>query len=608
MSPPIRKTLLKVIFFVFFFSSIAISAPNQADADNSDTQDITTDNALSPRSSVPESVVGTSRRFQVKEVRISGNNMISTDELLAELPEFYIVTKQKDDTAIQETYDFGVLREVIQSPGQQREVSLKAIQGFTEYLLSIYQAKGYAGIYVYVPAEAVEEEANLQDGILPITIIEGRVEQITIKRFDFDRQEQQTWHLKDSAIKSWSPVKEGDVINKKNVDEYVRLLNVNPDRYVSPVVLRSDKPDFLNLRYDVYEANPWHWYVQVDNAGTEDRRWSPRVGMVNTNFTGIDDRLAVMYQAQPDSMLENYALFANYELPVFSPRLRLGAYAGYTEFDITPSTGAGINFLGNGWFYGGTLRYNVFQMSDWLFDFMGTISHEESKVTPSLGVESNVEMNLWGIGAEIHRAGDMSTTSFSFNVQNSFGVSSNIKFQNARMNSNPDFTIYTASLLHKQFMDEDKIHELSGTFRGIFPDERLIPAKMTPFGGLYTVRGYKENSIVADGGIIASLQYRFDLTKCNDSSFGAEQGSHKNKAIWPPNVSLVAFTDYAVAQIKDNVVGEIDSEELWSAGGGTIVEVKDSFDAMVYYAWPLESVPGTSSGDGRLHLSFIYRW
>jgi len=594
MSPPLRTWLLTAISFILFFSS------GFSQADESFTQ-----------SDVPDFPEDTSQRFQVKEVRISGNSLVSTEQLLEELPGIYTVTKQEDDTIREELYDFLVLSEIISEPGKEREVSKKTIQGFTEYLLSVYQEKGYAGIYVYVPVKAVEGEAKLQDGILQVSILEGTVEQITIKRYDFNRQEQETGFLKSSMLESWSPAKPGEVIRKKKLDEFIRLLNVNPDRYVSAVVSRSDKPDALDLQYDVYEANPWHWYLQVDNAGTEDRQWSPRVGVFNTNLTGMDDSFAFMYQANLDSFDENYALFGSYELPVFSPRLRLGVYAGHTEFDITPDTGAGINFLGNGSFYGGTLRYNVFQMKDWLFDVLGSISHEESKVTPSLGLKSDVETDLFGLGTEIHRTSDMSRTSISFNIQSSFGGSSRSDFVNARTGTDPDFTIYTTSLLHKQFIDEDKIHELSGTFRGIFPDERLIPAKMTPFGGLYTVRGYEENRIVADGGIIASLQYKFDLTKYEDTSIGIEQeqpDSDNTDGIWPPNISLLAFTDYGQAIIKDSVAGERDSQELWSAGVGTLLEVGDEFDAAIYYAWPLQTVEGTSSGSGRLNLSFIYRW
>ncbi len=602
MSEPMGKMLLTVVSLFFLFTGF--TRANDPAAKGPAVAGTASNTKLS-------SSEDTSPRFLVKELRIDGNTLISTDELLDRLPATYTVYEQKDNVKVEEVYELRVLREIINQPGQQRQVSQKTIKGLTQYLLSVYQKKGYAGIYVYVPAKAVKGAAELEGGILPIHIIEGKVANIAIRRYDFDRQKQEKEVLKSSVLEAWSPVEQGQVIRKETLDNFIRLLNLNPDRYVSAVVSRSDKPDELNLNYDVYETNPWHWYMQVDNAGTEDRRWSPRVGVVNTNLTGIDDRFSLMYQAKPDSIEDNYAVFGSYELPLFSPRLRLGFFAGYTEFDVTTHAGPAIDFLGNGWFYGSTLRYNVFQLKDWLFDFVGSVSHEESKLTPSLGIKAEVETNLYGFGAEIHRSSDISSTALSFNRLDSFGGSSKSDFQEARTNTDPDFTIYAASLSHRQFVEESKVHELTGTFRGIFPDERLIPAKMTPFGGLYSVRGYREDRVVADGGVIASLQYRFDLTRYEKNGTSAEPEqprSNKSKEVWPPNVSLLAFTDYGQAKIQDPVPGEKGTQNLWGAGVGTLLEMGKNFDASIYYALALHSVEGTDSGDGRLHLTLIYRW
>ena len=216
----------------------------------------------------------TTPRFSVRELKISGNTLLSTEALLEELPEAYIVSAKKDDDTDKEIYDFRVVIDLIRDPDGDRQVSLKTIQGLTKYILSVYQDKGYAGIYVYVPADAVKEENKLADEILPIQIIEGRIAQISVDRYDFDRNRREEGFLKDSAIESWSPIREGDVIQKGKLDNFVRLLNLNPDRYVSPVISRSSEPNALNLSYDVYGKNPWHWYVQVDNAGTRDRQWS----------------------------------------------------------------------------------------------------------------------------------------------------------------------------------------------------------------------------------------------------------------------------------------------------------------------------------------------
>ncbi|MHC4459861.1 MAG: ShlB/FhaC/HecB family hemolysin secretion/activation protein [Planctomycetota bacterium] len=552
----------------------------------------------------------TSPRFVVKELQISGNNLVSTAKLLEKLPLAYKVSIRRDDTTVEETYDFRVLHEVIVDPGREREVSLKTIQGLTKYVLSIYRDKGYAGIYVYVPAEAVDKETvKLKDEILPIEVLEGKVAKISIERYDFDRQKVEEGFLKESVLESWLPIKEGEVIQKKELDDFVRLLNLNPDRYISAVISRSTEPDALNLGYDIYEANPWHWYLQVDNAGTKDRQWTPRIGVINTNLTGVDDRFSAMYQVPWEKGIEEeYSLFGSYDFPLFIPRLRLNLYAGYSQFDIP--TAVGISFLGNGSFYGGILSYNVFQMNDWFFDVTGSLSRERSKVTPSLGLASDVDMDLWGVGINVHRSDDMSNTSLTFNRVESMGGSSRDEFALARLNTDPDFIIYNFGAAHSQYLDPDKINRLSGSFRLITSDERLVPAKMTTFGGLYSVRGYEEDEIVTDGGILVSGQYEFDLVKYSESREGGETESEEAQVEkpWLRKLAPLAFIDYGRAKIQDPVVGEEEIRNLCSIGVGTIVELGDNFSAGIYYGWPLRGTDDTDKGEGRLNLSFVYRF
>ncbi|HCO94096.1 MAG TPA: hypothetical protein DIU00_09120 [Phycisphaerales bacterium] len=550
----------------------------------------------------------TSPRFKVRDLQISGNNLISTSELLENLPVAYIVSVKNGEVPVKETYDFRALTDLVRNPGVDSEVSLKTIQGLTKYILSVYQEKGYAGIYVYVPAEAVENDSRLADDILPIQILEGKIAQISIERYDFDRNRQQEGFLKDSVLKSWSPIGEGDVIQKGVLDDFVRLLNLNPDRYISPVISRSTEPNALNLTYDVYETNPWHWYVQADNSGTKDRQWSPRVGLINTNVLGMDDRFSVMYQAPWEKGIEDeYSVFGSYDFPVFTPRLRMNLYSGYSQFDIPE---AGINFLGNGSFYGGILSYNVLQMHDWFVDVTGSLSNERSKVTPSLGAASDVDMELWGVGVNVHRSDDMSNTSLMFNRNENMGGSDKDDFEDARPETDPDFTIYYFGAAHNQFLDSAKVHRLSGSFRSVTSNERLVPAKMTTFGGLYSIRGYEEDEIVADGGILISGQYEYDLIKADEA-----KRNQKNSPGWTEAWKLelkklapLAFIDIGRAKIKHPIGDEPAVRELCSVGAGLIIEAGNDFTAGIYYGWALRGTEETDKGDGRLNMSFMMRF
>ena len=121
----------------------------------------------------------TTPRFKVSELQISGNNLIPTSELLENLPVAYIVSVKNGDVPVKETYDFRALKDLVRNPGVDSEVSLKTIQGLTKYILSVYQEKGYAGIYVYVPAAAVVDESRLVDDILPESAGKGFFERLS---------------------------------------------------------------------------------------------------------------------------------------------------------------------------------------------------------------------------------------------------------------------------------------------------------------------------------------------------------------------------------------------------------------------------------------------
>jgi hemolysin activation/secretion protein len=550
--------------------------------------------------------------YTVRELHISGNTLISTDELLDKVPLVYNASdKPLEQAEPDDLYDFRVLDDIISQPGQPRQISARTIQGFTQYILSVYQEQNYAGIYVYVATEAIQK-GKLQNEVLPIEVLEAKVTEVTVKSYDPNQKEVEKGYLRRSAVLKWSPVKVEEVANQKELDDFVNLLNLNPDRYVSAVVSKGREPKSLAVGYDIYEANPWHYFLQIDNSGTKERQWNPRIGIINTNLLGIDDTFTAMYQAPWDSGIDdNYGIYGSYDFPLLGPRLRLKIYAGHSEFDVSPETGL-YNFIGRGTFYGGLLRYNMLQFDDWFFDIKGSLEHVRSKVTPdfppfSTFLATDIKFWLWGAGIDLHRKDDMSHTSFTFDRFESLGgESGGDEFRLARTNSDSDFTIYEASASHSRYLDPNKVNRLSGTFRWVVPDERLVPVKMTAFGGMYSVRGYDEYEFVADGGILASLQYEFDLVKYEESKDIGKTRSEKQPFL--RKLAPLVFFDYGRAKIRHPVGTEKGYEELISVGVGTIVELGDHFSGAVYYGYPLTPTDNTRSGKGRVNVGLIYRW
>jgi len=558
--------------------------------------------------------VDTSTRYTATDIQISGNNLISTAELLREMPSIY----NASDMPITETesvnlYDLRPVQDVILEPGQTHEVSARTIQGLTQYLLSVYQEENYAGIYVYVPQDRIVQN-RLVDNILHIEVLEASVSSISVDAYEPNQTPKEKGYLTSTGIIAWSPVKVGEVADEKALNDFVNLLNLNPDRYVSAVVSRGVTPGSLSVNYDVYEANPWHWFVQVDNAGTKDRQWNPRIGLINTNLLGFDDTFTAVYQSAFDKTWdEEYSVYGSYDFPIMGPKTRLKLYAGYSQYE-TKTTGI-TDFFGKGYFAGGEVRHNVLQHEGWFFDARGMMEYVESEVkdTDLFGLtDSAVHFTMWGAGPELHRRDDKQQSTVSFTFWKSLGGGSDgTAFNQARNGADSIFEIYDFYANHSQFIDPNNVQRVTGTFRWIGTDERVVPARMTSFGGMYTVRGYDEYEVVADGGILASVQYEYDIVQAMKAKEGVQlQDPETGETPFVRKVAPLTFFDYGRSAVRHPQpgLGEKRHVELMSVGGGIITELGDNFTGAVYYGYPLNATDDTREGKGRVNTSLLFRF
>jgi hemolysin activation/secretion protein len=200
----------------------------------------------------------------------------------------------------------------------------------------------------------------------------------------------------------------------------------------------------------------------------------------------------------------------------------------------------------------------------------------------------------------------MANTRVTFDRIQSIGGSSQSKFTAARTGADRDFVIYITEANHSMYLDKDKIQRLTGSLRWIVPDERLVSAKMTIFGGMYSVRGYMESGIVADGGVLASVQYEYDLVRHN--LIQSDPGTERETKPYLRKLAPLCFFDYGRARMEDTVAGEEGAQELYSVGVGGIIELGDHFSGAVYYGFPLKKTTTTDTDDGRLNFSLMLRW
>jgi len=120
---------------------------------------------------------------------------------------------------------------------------------------------------------------------------------------------------------------------------------------------------------------------------------------------------------------------------------------------------------------------------------------------------------------------------------------------------------------------------------------------------MYSVRGYDEYEIVADGGILASIQYEYDLVRHSQAVEPETIANEELKKLAP-----LAFFDYGKTKIKSPVPGEEGNQTLYSVGVGMAFEIGNNFSGALYYGHPLKDTIETNSGNGRLNASVMLRW
>lgn len=117
---------------------------------------------------------------------------------------------------------------------------------------------------------------------------------------------------------------------------------------------------------------------------------------------------------------------------------------------------------------------------------------------------------------------------------------------------------------------------------GQFTNNRLLPLEKFNVGGAYSVRGYRENQLVADNGYAVSLETRVPLFRTPVPQLG----------IGVVVLELAPFFDYGQAWDAGGATTTINS-----VGVGLLLSASTNFRAFVYYGKQLESVPSPPEND-----------
>lgn len=485
----------------------------------------------------------------------------------------------------------------VTAPFKNRTLMTEDLERLRLALTLLYVNKGY------LTSGAIVPDQDVMSGVITVQIIEGKLTRIDVEGNRWFRSS----YLRDRlALGIRTPV------TLVPLQEQLQLLQ--QDRRIERINAELRPGDqrgesVLNVR--VADRNPFHASMEVNNYQT------PLVGeirgvgtLTHDNLTGHGDPLKLSYGQSSGAypiVDASYALPFNQYGTTFSP------YYRRYGFRLIESPFSPLNIKTNSEIIGMSLRHPIYKtvtdevalsiIGEHLFTqsflFYGTPDQMTFNSFPGFQNGAATVSALRFAQDWTHRTLDTVLA-----VRSRFSVGLNVL--GATINANPDtpdgqfFSWLGQAQGIKQFGENLLGMQLLGHMDLQVTNSPLFPVEQVALGGRYTVRGYREVTILRDNSFIASVEPRFPLVRWANGQ---------------PMFQFAPFVDVAHGWSNgDNhstVVAPLANpiNTLASVGAGLrwniLPDNKASFE--VYWGQQLNHVPSignTIQGYG-VHLGFV---
>ena len=481
----------------------------------------------------------------------------------------------------------------VTAPFKNRTLLTEDLERLRLALTLLYINKGY------LTSGAIIPDQDVMSGVITVQIIEG-----TLTRIDVEGNR---WfsssYLRDRlSLGIRTPVTLDPLQEQLQLlQQERRIERVNAE--LRPGDQRGDS--LLNVR--VADKQPFHASMEVNNYQT------PLVGeirgigtLVDDNLTGHGDQLSLGYGQSSGAFPivdASYALPFNRYGTTFSP------YYRRYDFKLIESPFGPLNIKTNTEIIGMSLRHPIYKTvtDEVAFSIIGEHLFTQSFVFGDIPLDifpgfqngAATVSALRFVQDWTHRTLDTVLA-----VRSRFSVGLNVL--GATINANPDtpdgqfFSWLGQAQAIKQFGEELLGMQLLGRMDLQLTNSPLFPLEQVSLGGRYTVRGYREVTILRDNSFIASVEPRFPLLRWANGE---------------PMVQFAPFVDVAHGwSLGDNrpaVTALVTSfpDTLASVGAGLRWNIlpNDKATFEVYWGQQLNHAPKISNTiqDNGVHLGIV---
>ncbi len=468
----------------------------------------------------------------------------------------------------------------VTAPYTNREVTAEDLEAIRQALTLYYVDHGY------VTSGAIIPDQTIKEGVLTIQIVEGKLSRIEVEGTE--------WFL-PSYLQNRIELGAGPPVNVNALQERLQLLQAdNRIQRLNAELRPGLKLGESTLNVRVAEANPIKAWLEFNNYQ------SPSVGaerglatLEHQNVTGLGDILTAQYGRSEGI---DPQLTLRYALPITVHDTTISAEYRKNDFIVVEEPFESLDIKSKSEIIGFTLRHPVYRTLTQEFALALTGEHLINKTfllgepfdfTPgSKGGVSRV--SALRLSQEwVQRTSNQVISAFS-------RFSLGIGVLGATTNGDPALADgrFFSWLGQAQWARRLEPWRIQIIARGVvqLADDRLFPLEQIAVGGRYSVRGYRENTLVRDNAYLVSLEPRVPVIT---SALGVDL------------VQVAPFVD--VGKAWNTTVPTPDPETLASIGLGVIWNIIEGSRLEVYWGQQLNHVKFAEGNlqDHGLHFQLI---
>jgi hemolysin activation/secretion protein len=469
----------------------------------------------------------------------------------------------------------------ITSPFVGKELTFTELLQVKDAITKLYNDKGYTTTGALIPPQTSEA------GVIKIQVVEGSLQEIKI----VGNRRLSSKYIRDRIL-----LGAGKPLNVPRLLSKLQLLRLDPRiQNLSAELQTGARPGTNLLQIDVEEADTFKLTATLDNGR------SPSVGsfrrgidLQEANLLGLGDTLSVGYTNTDGSNTIN----ANYTLPVNARNgaVSFGFSQGWNNVIEKPFNTLDIQSNSRSYELG--YRQPLVQKPTQEFAVGVSFSRQESQT--ELGID-----NIGGFplspGADANGKTNISALRFSqdytqrsnqqvFAARSQFSVG--VDWFGANVNDNaPDsrFFSWRGQAQWVRQLKPDTLFLLRGDLQAAA--DSLVPLEQFGLGGQLSVRGYRQDALLTDNGLLLSAEFRLPILRAPKMG-GVLQ--------------LIPFID--IGKGWNNNSENPSPSMLAGTGLGLLWKQGDNFSARLDWGIPLKPIEGErrSLQENGLYFSLNY--